>query len=178
MGFTLTSTSRPHAPPPPPPPLHLHIDDVPTDRTVVCAQHHTMRLAAASTVHVNPVVGGSFKCSKCVAGLESTAFYRCHECNYNVCLHCAAQADGSGSSSGGPPAAQRMDRDTGISSVGGSGGIGSGVPAAAIDVRMPIATTATAMGPPEVQGMTVGSGGGTLTAAGGGPSHTLSMASL
>jgi len=71
-----------------------------------------------------------------------------------------------------------MDRDTGISSVGGSGGIGSGVPAAAIDVRMPIATTATVMGPPEVQGMTVGSGGGTLTAAGGGQSHTLSMASL
>jgi len=102
-------------------------------------------------------------------------FYRCHECNFNVCLHCAVQADGSS-----PPPAQRMDRVTGVSSVGGGsgGGIGSGAAAAITDVRMPSATTATAMGPPGVQGMTVGSGGGTLTAAGGGQSHTLSMASL
>ena len=38
--------------------------------------------------------GGGFKCSQCIRSLESSSFYRCNACNYNICITCAAGGDG------------------------------------------------------------------------------------
>ena len=148
-----------------------------------------MRLAAAYTVHIDPTAGGSFKCSKCVAGLESASFYRCNVCNFNVCIRCAMQDDAPS-----PPAAQLIDRTTsdgevargtehergGVYSEGASMSEAKNADKRQLysvddDVRPP---TSLSPGMPEVQAMTVGSSGGTMTAAGGAQSHALSMASL
>jgi len=48
-----------------------------------------------STIEIfKDTFGGGFKCSQCIRSLESSSFYRCDTCNYNICIACAAGDDG------------------------------------------------------------------------------------
>ena len=59
-----------------------------SERIVKCTNNHLMPL---STIEIfKDKFGGGFKCSQCIRSLESSSFYRCDACNYNICITCAA----------------------------------------------------------------------------------------
>ena len=59
-----------------------------SERIVKCTNNHMMPL---STIEIfKDTFGGGFKCSQCIRSLESSSFYRCNACNYNICIICAA----------------------------------------------------------------------------------------
>ena len=65
-----------------------------SERIVKCTNNHLMPL---STIEIfKDTHGGGFKCGQCIRSLESSSFYRCNACNYNICITCAAGGGGGG----------------------------------------------------------------------------------
>ena len=62
-----------------------------SERIVKCTNNHMMPLSTIEKF--KDTFGGGFKCSQCIRSLESSSFYRCNTCNYNICIACAAAGD-------------------------------------------------------------------------------------